>query len=126
VPGPTGDTGAEGLNIWSTATAINNTVGGTQAAVTPVAVTGRTIKVGDLVVSSAAGSLGVYGRVTAVASQTSVTVTTIASIRGATGTNGTNGATGNTGPPGQWTQLTQAQYNALNPPVAGTLYVIVG
>ena len=30
------------------------------------------------------------------------------------------------GPPGIWTQLTQAQYNALAPPNASTLYVIIG
>lgn len=30
------------------------------------------------------------------------------------------------GPPGQWVQMTQAQYNALSPKDANTLYVIVG
>jgi len=36
------------------------------------------------------------------------------------------GPQGAQGPPGQWTQLTQAQYNALAPPNASTLYVIIG
>jgi len=39
---------------------------------------------------------------------------------------GIQGPAGPQGPPGQWVQLTQAQYNALSPPVAGTLYVIIG
>lgn len=36
------------------------------------------------------------------------------------------GPAGPQGPPGQWTQLTQAQYNALAPPNPNTLYVIIG
>ena len=35
------------------------------------------------------------------------------------------GATGPMGPPGQWTQMTQAQYNAITPN-PNTLYIIVG
>ena len=80
--------GPEGLNIWTTTSQINTTANGTQTGINKVAVTNRTIKIGDLVVSSHANSLGYYGRVTAVASQTSVTVTTIGSIRGAAGAAG--------------------------------------
>lgn len=35
-------------------------------------------------------------------------------------------ATGPQGPEGKWVQMTQAQYNALNPKDPNTLYVIVG
>ena len=51
---------------------------------------------------------------------------------GATGPTGPTGATGATGAqgvqgiPGPWTQITQAAYNALSPPNAATLYVIIG
>lgn len=38
----------------------------------------------------------------------------------------TQGPQGVQGPPGQWTQITQAQYNALSPPNPTTLYVIIG
>ena len=36
------------------------------------------------------------------------------------------GAQGPQGPPGEWTQLTQAEYDALTPKDPDTLYVIVG
>lgn len=45
---------------------------------------------------------------------------------GPPGPAGATGATGATGPPGQWTQLTQAEYDALSPPDPAILYVIVG
>ena len=47
-------------------------------------------------------------------------------IQGPQGLQGIQGATGNTGAPGQWTQVTQAQYNALAPPNPTMLYVIIG
>lgn len=84
--------GLEGLSVFTSATLINGS--GTTAAVNPTAVSGRTVKIGDLVISSHASSPGVVGRVTAVASQTSVTVTYVGSWRGAAGTNGTNGTNG--------------------------------
>jgi hypothetical protein len=59
------------LCIWSTATTLGT---GTTSSVVPLAVSGRTIKIGDLVVSSSSSSPGYYGSVSAVASQTSVTV----------------------------------------------------
>lgn len=36
------------------------------------------------------------------------------------------GPQGPPGPPGQWISLTQAEYDALDPPDPETLYVIVG
>lgn len=45
---------------------------------------------------------------------------------GATGATGATGPAGPTGPEGQWVSLTQAQFDALNPPDPNTLYVIVG
>ena len=39
---------------------------------------------------------------------------------------GPHGAQGPPGPPGQWVSLTQAAYDALDPPDPDTLYVIVG
>lgn len=51
---------------------------------------------------------------------------------GTTGATGPKGDTGDTGPQGpigpegRWTQLTQAQYDALSPPDPAVLYVIVG
>lgn len=44
----------------------------------------------------------------------------------ASGNMGPPGSTGPMGPQGQWTSLTQAQYDALDPPNPDTLYVIVG
>lgn len=35
-------------------------------------------------------------------------------------------AAGNIGPPGRWTQMTQAEYDALSPPNPHMLYVIIG
>jgi hypothetical protein len=35
-------------------------------------------------------------------------------------------AVGAQGPPGPWVQITQAAYNALSPPLAGVLYIIIG
>ena len=75
--------GPEGLGIWTTASAIN--ASGTTANINPAAVAGRTVKPGDLVVSSHASSPGVYGRVTAVSSQSSVTAAYAGSLRGAAG-----------------------------------------
>jgi hypothetical protein len=98
--GAAGADGAEGLNIWTTASQISTTAGSTQTGVAKVDVTGRTIKIGDLAISSNANSLGYYGRVTAVSSQSSVTVATVASIRGAQGTAGTNGTNGTNGAAG--------------------------
>jgi Collagen triple helix repeat (20 copies) len=46
--------------------------------------------------------------------------------QGPQGQTGAQGAQGPQGNPGQWVQLTQAQYNALSPPDANTLYVIIG
>lgn len=45
---------------------------------------------------------------------------------GATGATGPAGPQGEQGPPGVWTQVTQAQYDALNPPDPNTLYVVIG
>lgn len=45
---------------------------------------------------------------------------------GPQGPQGATGATGPQGPPGPWTQVTQAEYNALNPPDPNTLYVVIG
>lgn len=44
----------------------------------------------------------------------------------ASGNMGPPGAMGPMGPQGQWMSLTQAQYDALDPPNPDTLYVIVG
>jgi hypothetical protein len=46
--------------------------------------------------------------------------------QGDTGAKGPKGDTGAQGPEGRWVQLTQAQYDALNPPDPAVLYVIVG
>jgi Collagen triple helix repeat (20 copies) len=54
----------------------------------------------------------------------------VAGPQGPKGDTGTTGAQsivpGPQGPPGIWTQVTQAQYNALAPPNPTTLYVIIG
>jgi hypothetical protein len=46
--------------------------------------------------------------------------------QGPQGVKGDTGAAGAAGAPGSWTQMTQAQYDALSPPDPNTLYVIVG
>lgn len=75
--------GADGSNavMWGTATQLA-TIGNSQAAVVKDDVAGLLIKVGDLIVSRHASSNGLYGRVTAVASQASVTVLTLGSFLG--------------------------------------------
>jgi hypothetical protein len=44
---------------------------------------------------------------------------------GPPGATGPEGPIGPEGPQGKWVSLTQAEYNALDPPDADTLYVIV-
>lgn len=47
---------------------------------------------------------------------------------GAEGPQGPKGETGNTGPqgpPGEWTALTQSEFEQLDPPDPGVLYVII-
>ena len=58
---------------------------------------------------------------------------TVPGPQGPQGTQGVKGDQGIQGPQGvagaagaQWTQITQAAYNALSPPNASTLYVIIG
>jgi hypothetical protein len=46
--------------------------------------------------------------------------------KGDKGDQGVVGPAGPPGPQGQWDALTQAEYDALNPPDSNTLYVIVG
>lgn len=89
---PKGNQGVEGLNVFGTATLVNGS--GTTSAVNPTAVSGRTVKIGDLVVSAHTLSPGIVGRVTAVSSQTSVTVTYVGTWRGATGATGTAATVG--------------------------------
>jgi len=58
--------------------------------------------------------------------------TTFDVLNGADGAIGPEGPIGDTGLPGAdgtdavWTEITQAAYDALSPPDASTLYVIVG
>jgi hypothetical protein len=88
IRGSQGVQGLEGLGIFTTATELTT---GSTAAVNPVAVTGRVVKVGDLVMSTHTNSQGFYGRVTAVASQTSVTVQYLSTNRGPQGFQGLQG-----------------------------------
>jgi hypothetical protein len=97
-PGGAGPQGIEGLSIFTSAT--NFASSGNTSAVNPVAVTGRTVGIGDLVVCTHASGLGNLGRVTAVSSQTSVTVAGVGNIRGAAGATGSTGATGAAGAAG--------------------------
>ena len=46
--------------------------------------------------------------------------------QGIQGPTGPQGPTGATGPPPAWTQLTQAQYDALGTPNPAVLYIIIG
>lgn len=57
---------------------------------------------------------------TVVVHEQSGAVTVIAASKGPTG------PPGPPGPPGQWESLTQAEFDALNPPDPDTLYVIIG
>lgn len=95
--GTPGTPGAEGLNVFTTATLINST--GTTAGINPNLISGRTVKLGDLIQSYNTSSNGVYGTVTAVASQTSVSVTFTGNLLGPVGPQGPTG-TGTTGPQG--------------------------
>ena len=90
--GSPGAQGLEGLNIFLTASQINTSTNGSQASVNPTAITGRTVKIGDVILSSHANSNGYYGRVSAVSSQTNVTVITAGSLRGV-GVAGARGVT---------------------------------
>lgn len=46
-------------------------------------------------------------------------------IQGNTGAQGVQGPQGVQGIPGPWTQVTQAQYDALSPPDPATLYIVI-
>lgn len=88
--GNTGAAGAEGLGIFrSSASTGTGTTSITKSTITIP--TGRSIKVGDLIIANSTYSY-LY-RVTAVNSST-VTVTYLTSLRGATGAKGATGATG--------------------------------
>jgi len=63
-PGGASGAGEDGLSIWTTAAELSTTVGGSASLVAVAPVSGRTLQVGDLVISSHANSLGYYGRVT--------------------------------------------------------------
>lgn len=107
--GPAGPAGPEGLSTWSTTAQLSST---TNTGVAPVAVSGRTPQVGDLIVSTHSASLGFLARITAVASASSVSTQYVATIRGpdgptgpqgnagAQGAQGNTGATGPAGPAG--------------------------
>lgn len=88
VKGDKGDKGEEGLQFWTSATAINSVIGASTGGVVPRLVSGRTVKIGDTILSENSSSLGVYGTITAVSSQTSVTVRTLGSLRGPSGITG--------------------------------------
>jgi hypothetical protein len=46
--------------------------------------------------------------------------------QGPVGETGPQGVQGEQGPPGSWTQVTQAEYDALSPPDPTVLYVVIG
>lgn len=50
----------------------------------------------------------------------------LASLEGADGADGADGAEGPAGSDAVWTQITQAEYDALNPPDPDTLYLVIG
>lgn len=82
--GPTGATGAEGLGIWRSSADPANTA--TSIALSTITIpSGRSVKVGDLIIANSTYSY--MFRVTAVGS-TAATVTYICSLRGATGPSG--------------------------------------
>jgi hypothetical protein len=92
-----------------------------------VAQTGRTVKLGDLVVSSHASSPGIYGRVTAISSQTSVTVTYQGSLRGAAGPQGPATVTAGAGltmSGGTISLNLPTSFSANSPPVGGYILAV--
>jgi hypothetical protein len=99
-PGPAGPAGAEGLNVWTSATAI--AVGST-AGVNVDAIAGRTLKVGDLVISTNNWNVG---RVTTAGTQGwgNTTVSYVMNIRGPAGTTPTVNS---------WTTIDAAMHNGL-------------
>jgi len=101
-----GGDAVNGLSTYITSNALNTTVGGTQSNVSVTPGSGRTVQMGDIVISSNNGSLGYFGRVTDITGST-VVVTTDSCIRGAQGTPGTNGTNGTDGftPNGSNTQV---------------------
>ena len=87
VRGAAGEDGTEGLGIWSSSTSTSTTT--TSISLSSITIpSGRSVKVGDLIIANATYSY-LY-RVTAVSS-TTATVTYIRSLRGATGAAGTAG-----------------------------------
>lgn len=88
--GETGPQGAEGLGIWRSTTSTSTST--SSIALSTITIpTGRSVKVGDLIIANATYSY-LY-RVTAVSS-TTATVTYLTSLRGATGAQGAQGAAG--------------------------------
>ena len=96
--GAKGEKGDEGLGIWATTSQLNSN--STTSGVQCIAQADRSVKLGDLVVSSHVNSSGAFGKVTGISTQNSVTVTYLGSIRGEKGETGAKGNTGAQGPQG--------------------------
>ena len=92
LPTIAGPAGAEGLGVFTTTDSINVSVGTTLPGVPIVAITGRTIKIGDIVISTTSPYR--WGRVTAVASQTSATIILLGTLKGSDGETSAAGARG--------------------------------
>ena len=106
--GAAGTQGMEGLGTFTTATQLTTA---TTTNVVPVAVTGRTVKVGDIVISNHGSSRGWYGRVDQVTAQNNVRVVYVGNIAGGVGPIGTTGATGATGATGTVLATPRYQHN---------------
>lgn len=91
--GATGARGLEGLGIWRSSYSSNTTT--TSIALSTITIpSGRSVKIGDLIIANSTYSY-LY-RVTAVSSSTA-TITYLQSLRGATGATGAKGDTGASG-----------------------------
>jgi hypothetical protein len=95
-----GQVGLEGLSLYATNSVISNT--GT-SLVNVIAVPNRTIKIGDMVISTNTASIGSVGVVTAIGlfGLTNTTVQYSYTIQGPRGADGEPGVPGAPGPPGE-------------------------
>lgn len=126
--GTTGTTGTAGTN----ATITSATATGLAAGATPTVTAGGTASARTFAFGIPIGATGAKGDAGTPGTPGTPGIKGDKGDKGDTGDTGLKGDKGdigNTGVAGAnavWTQITQAAYDALSPPNAGTLYVIVG
>jgi len=80
--GATGPSGTPGASVWATQTQFNMTPGSSTSGVDTDDIVGKTVQVGDLVVSHHEDSIGGFGQITSIEGDDSVTITLLGVLDG--------------------------------------------